>query len=572
MILVVTVVGWVLSAIRYGPVTATSRCFSTLRNGASDLVFLSPRRVGALAGLAIKESLRRWVLVAGGIFGLMILFAGWFLDPGSPNPAYLYLNFVLTSTSYLMLILVWLLSAMSLPVDFSNHTIQTLVTKPVRSSEIVLGRILGFTAVSTVLLVLMGVVSYFFVIRGLAHTHELPPLEKMQDVAGALPGQPPAKSGKTSTVQDHFHTVAVEPSGAIELQTAHGHTHRIETLEKDGNVTYKLGGAEGWLQARVPVYGQLRFLDRLGRPTPRGVNVGWEWDYKSFIQGGSSAAAIWTMDGITPERFPEGLLVEMDLSVFRSYKGQIERGIPGSLTLRNPKTKLYLELPVFEAKEYRMTRLHVPRRLETPEGKMVDLFRDLTDDGALEIQLRCEEPNQYFGVARNSLYLRARDASFVLNFAKGYLGIWMQMVLVITLGVFFSTFLSAPVALVSTLGVIIGGFAHQFLADLAAKKTYGGGPFESIYRILTQDNMTVELGPGLIVSVVKALDVVAAELMKVLAGVLPDFSRFDFTDYVANGFDIPGTLIAKYLCRTAAFVLPVFVAAYFCLKGRETAK
>ena len=45
------------------------------------------------------------MVVVFGVFILILLFAGWFLDPGSPDPARLYLVFVLTATSYLVLLL-----------------------------------------------------------------------------------------------------------------------------------------------------------------------------------------------------------------------------------------------------------------------------------------------------------------------------------------------------------------------------------------------------------------------------------------------------------------------------------
>ena len=56
-------------------------------------------------------------------------------------------------------------------------------------------------------------------------------------------------------------------------------------------------------------------------------------------------------------------------------------------------------------------------------------------------------------MAQADLYIRAADSSFDWNFCKGYLGIWLQMVLVISLGVIFSTFLSGPVALLATMFV-----------------------------------------------------------------------------------------------------------------------
>ena len=55
----------------------------------------------------------------------------------------------------------------------------------------------------------------------------------------------------------------------------------------------------------------------------------------------------------------------------------------------------------------------------------------VSDDGRLEIRLQCLEPQQYFGMAQADLYIRAADGSFAWNFCKGYLGIWLQMVLVI---------------------------------------------------------------------------------------------------------------------------------------------
>ena len=85
----------------------------TSRRGAS----------GRLARLAIQESIRRRVVVVFAVFILILLFAGWFLDPGSIDPARLYLDFVLTATSYLVLLLALFLSSLSLPADIKNHTI-----------------------------------------------------------------------------------------------------------------------------------------------------------------------------------------------------------------------------------------------------------------------------------------------------------------------------------------------------------------------------------------------------------------------------------------------------------------
>src|SRR5690349_13453272 len=69
------VVGYLIAAFRYGPVAGGSITLDVLRSGFWDLVRISPRRIGALAYLAIQESIRRKVLVGFLIFLLILLFA-----------------------------------------------------------------------------------------------------------------------------------------------------------------------------------------------------------------------------------------------------------------------------------------------------------------------------------------------------------------------------------------------------------------------------------------------------------------------------------------------------------------
>ncbi len=80
-------------------------------------------------------------MVVFAMFMLLLLLGGWFLDTGSENPAKLYMTFVLSATSILILLLSLFLSSFSLPTDFKNKTIYSVVTKPVRSSELVFGSI-----------------------------------------------------------------------------------------------------------------------------------------------------------------------------------------------------------------------------------------------------------------------------------------------------------------------------------------------------------------------------------------------------------------------------------------------
>jgi len=567
---IAAVVALILTVMRHGP-EAPLALAQGVKSAVTDLLFISPRRVFALARLAVYESIHRRVLVAFAVFILVLLFAGWYLDSGSRDLSRLYLSFVMTTTSYLVLILALFLSVFSLPTDIAQRTIHTIVTKPVRTTEIILGRILGFVATCTALLVVTGVISYVFVVRGLEHTHEIE-VESLE--AEADPGNvenPVVQRGKTTREQGHQHEVLVYADGTVQLTESQGHDHAAEATDASGT-QFRVGSPRGMLTARVPIYGQLQFFDRNGAASTKGVSVGDEWEYRSFIPGGTLAAAVWRFEGVTPKLFPEGLPVEMTIGVFRTHKGDIERSVQGALRVRNPRTGLTSASRFFSAREFYVGSEFIPRKLLDAEGRTLDLFDDLVENGMVEIELKCLDREQYFGMAQADLYLRATEASFAMNFAKGYVGIWLQMVLVVTVGVMFSTFLNGSVAMLATVATLLGGFFTNFIRELASGDQLGGGPTESLVRLVQQSNMIVDLNPGAATNVIKFSDRVFQFVLGGVAAVLPDFGRLSDVDYVANGYDIPWRLLMVHGFTALGFLLPVFLAGYFFFKSREVAR
>lgn len=572
---------WLVAAIGNGPLPAVLIVYRTTRSAVIDFVCLSPRRTFALAWLAIKESIRRRVVGVFALFVVLMLIGGWFLDPSSNNPAGLYIDAVLSTTTYLVLIMMIFLAALSLPKDIKDRTIYTIVTKPVRASEIIVGRVLGFTAIGTAFLVVTGLLNYVFVVRGLDHRHVVSLGELKPETVVAAAGEKSTNyTGKTSRVQQHRHKLSVEADGRATLETEHGHSHSLvvdparlaEAQDGKKEIRVETGAPQDMFHARVPVYGKLRFLDRSGKPSAKGVNVGDEWMHRSYIEGGSLAAAVWTFEGVTEDRFPDGLPVEMTLGVFRTHKGNIEKGVLASLSVANPATGQQIETRIFPSKEFVIDRHLLPRSLKTADGKKLDLFRDLVADGRVEIWLRCLDPAQYFGAAQSDMYLHARDSSFQLNFAKGNVGIWTQMVLLISVAVMFSAFLSAPVAWVATVAVLVGGMCLPFILEVAGHKQYGGGPAESLIRMLTQDNVLTDLQPGLRTTAAKMTDKVLEPVIGGVAALLPDIRRFDYANYVSSGFDVPPDLMAQHLVALLAYMAPLLVAAYLFLKTREVAQ
>jgi hypothetical protein len=578
--LFVSAAAWLVQAAVCGPLEAGDRVYRGVLTGLRDFAGTSPGRVWALARLAIQESIRRNVLVVLLLFAVVLLFAGWFLDPTNVDPGRLYLGFILGATSLLVCTVTLVLAVFSLPADIKSKAIQTVTTKPVRTGEIVMGRILGFGIVGTLLLAVMGVAGWVFVVRSVQHTHDLPTaaIQEVRDQDGGVTGF----EGRTGPARGHRHYVTLDAEGNGLAETFRGHRHAITARGQGDAVAYDVGPPEGILEARRPLRGRLRFLDREGRPADKGISVGAEWAYRQYIEGGTAAAAVWTFEGISEPAFPEGLPLEMTIRVFRTYKGTITEGIHGTIQLRNPSNQLRSEAFPIVAREFTIDEFWIPRTLNTvlADGSVrpADLYADFISDGRLEVWLQCLEPAQYYGVAQADFYLRAGEGSFALNYAKSCLGIWFAMLIVTALGVMFSTFLSAPVALVAALAVLLVGQFREFVVRMFTSQISGdasiapgGGPIESLYRIVTQTSITLELDPTPAVQAMKLADTVLLAPMRVAAGLFPSLATLGTSDFVAGGFDIPADLLAAHAAETLAYVTAFCVAGAFCLRAREVA-
>jgi hypothetical protein len=570
------VVGFLVALVRHGPLKAGDITYRVVVNGVSELFRTSPRRVWAIARLAVKESIRRRVIVALAIYVVLLLFAGWFLKTGYREPAKLFFSFVLVATTYLTLLIALLVSAFSLPQDFKSKTIYTVVTKPVRAGDIVLGRILGFTIVGTVLLAFMALFSAAFVYRMLDHTHaiDVANLENRYDSNGS----PIGKLGRTTANQGHRHEVEIYGDGTGRALSTNEHEHEITAREVGTQTVYTVSGPQGLFRARVPQYGTLRFLDRQGVQVARGISVGNEWNYRSFIEGGSQAAAIWTFGGIDASELRadaagQVLPLELIVRVFRTWKGDIEAGIQGSVQLQNPDTKLKSDLWTFTAKDASINTFDLPRKLNDADQNPIDLIDDLvTKDGRIDVIVQCLDSAQYFGFAQPDAFVRLPDGSPLWNFIKAQVSIWVQMVLVIAIAVTCSTLVNGPVALLFTLSFITLGFFQQFFIDVATGKQVGGGPVESLYRIITQMNQMSPLPENFGTQLMLAVDTVLKAGMQSLGYVLPDFRSFSTVGYVAYGFYIPMNQLFQDLTICLAYVTGLFVMGYFFLRTREVAK
>jgi hypothetical protein len=175
-------------------------------------------------------------------------------------------------------------------------------------------------------------------------------------------------------------------------------------------------------------------------------------------------------------------------------------------------------------------------------------------------------------MSESDLYLLASSGNFGFNYMKGLFGVWLQAMVLTAIGVFAGTFLSWPVALLTTIAFFIAGqLAFAFLVDFSRQAILGGGPFESLIRILTHDNQMSDLAPTAGVVLAKTLDSLVMPVMSMLVYLVPNFQALDVSNMVADGFMVTWRTIGLNTLLAVAYVLPFSFAGYLILKNREVA-
>lgn len=249
--------------------------------------------------------------------------------------------------------------------------------------------------------------------------------------------------------------------------------------------------------------------------------------------------------------------------------------------MKHPTKQIESNPIAFVIDEYEVDERILPLEIEGTDNnqtRMLKVFEDLVDEnGQLKIVIRCLDRSQYLGVTQSGVYLRPKENSFGWNLTKAYASIWLQMTMVIAFGVMFSTFLSGPVAMVATFACVLLGFSAEQIYDtrhfIDSGIERGGGPIESMVRLLKQDAMTTQLDVDTMAArVIKTVDAGIVYSLDAIATALPNLPKMVGTaEYAASGFDIFGALLLRHASATLGYCVLAFIISYFFLKSREIA-
>jgi hypothetical protein len=503
-----------------------------------DLFRLRFRRIWAIARLSFKEAIRLkilWLFFAVLLF--IMLFAGWFIDIESEKDQLKgYIDVISWATMFLLLVTGTFIAAFSIPADIRNNSVHTIVTKPVERFEIVLGRFLGYMVLMTLALFIMTGLSYFYVFR------------------------------------------------------------EIDTEARQQS-----------MRARVPVFGELSFIP------PSGLKVGREWLYRKYIAGGNRSPhrAIWTFTDLPTELADASrstVPCELTFDIFRTLKGEEGQGVFCSFYFSTPswntsqladfnqdrETEMrkpgmtaekvdamlaekygYYQIPSKVIVDYHTQQIDLPsglfRNALASTSKRATVAGD-TRPPLLTVSVKCESGGQYLGCARYDFYILAKERSFALNFFKGAIGLWLRLCIVIGLAVACSTYLSGVVAFLATSFVYLAGFFHHYVQSVASGTSPGGGPLESMVRLANRYNQVMALENTPVSQLAKGSDVAYRWILRLFTAAVPDVDRYDWSRYVAEGFNI-GALDVALLntVLVAGYLLPWAILGYYLIKIREIA-
>lgn len=524
-----TTLGTLVSFIQNGT-NAPRLLGGTFVRGFKDLFFLSFRRISAIARLTFMEAYRRKAFAVGVVFLGMIMFSGWFVGDSRNDSIAPYISTVVTPMWMMLVPMSLLVACWGIPADVKERSIHTVVTKPARRSEIVIGRIFGYGSVLTVLLVVVAVTNYFWLMG------QIP--ERLRD---QLVARVPVYGGLTF----------LDRQG---LQTAKG-----------------INVGDPW-EYRSYIEGQTE---------SRAIWTFYQLDVESLKKMPSLPLE---------QRFEAFRTIKGDVAAQTRFRITL---VNNATKLRVPIQQMFPVREFAEGGRDRVVEIphkinYRDSYKANSEEKVADLFADLVDTSdaeagaTLTVEIACVEPQQFIGVNPADLFVRMPDRSFAMNYVKAMSGIWLLVMLLVIMGTTFSTFVKGPVATILCCGLIVLGY--QLSGHLAYQQQLAGansavqgqaGPLEALYQLVTK---ATDLPDNLGTKAVRGTDNAAISTLYVTNMVVPDLTTFtteakDQTMHlgldISRGFDIPWSFMLYRLILVLSYFIPLVILGYFALQLRE---
>ncbi len=538
------------------------------------LLFEAEGPVWAIAKLSFKEAIRSRILWVFLILFLPFLFPSqWFRNIRPADELRETVGDISAVLAFLVLFPAVLLAAfLGIPSDIKNLNIYTVVSKPVERFEIVLGRFVGYVALMTLVLIGMTGVSLVLIMNtSLSEKAREETYKARVPVRGKL---------EFKSVQAQFRTEKRDFEGTnvgreFEYRKYIGGDPASPQRAIWSFVTIPPDLATA-ANDRVPVEFTFDVFKLTKGEQNKGVGVSFRFVTHNARQEQPTAAGDWPWVDREREKQYQERVKDLER---RGLNPEAAR--PGTPAWEEVN-KLAEEFGIFELRgksvfDYQVMGIEVPsgvfrNALQGDPGTVKDPVTGAeTPFPRFSVYVKCETPGQLLGMAEPDLYLLEYEQPFTLNFIKGMVGLWCWLCILVGLAVACSTYLSGVLSLLAATLIFIAGFFSDHLRDIAANRTVGGGPFESMSRLIKAEQPTAPKAETAGAQALTVLDRFAAWGFRRVEKLVPDLNAFDWSAFVAEGFNIRTEYLAVNLLMTFGYLLPWGILAYYLMKSREVA-
>ena len=205
-----------------------------------------------------------------------------------------------------------------------------------------------------------------------------------------------------------------------------------------------------------------------------------------------------------------------------------------------------------------------PPQLVYPESGQTVFFSvpaDAVKGGTFDVLVRSRTPGHTAELTRAGLEVVTGRHGFALNFLLAMLALWLLAILVSSVAVFASTFVSWPIAVTVTLILLLCNWAVTTLSD-----SLGAGAARGV----TAGFFTPDSDPAQQKVVEDVLDVLIKTVRR-FGDALPDIGAFGAGDYLQQGEAVPPALLGRAALVLVGFGVPLVVLAYIRLRNKEVA-
>ena len=394
------------------------------------------RSIWAVAANTIKQTLRMkvaliFVLLLAVLLPIMAFSATG--DNTLKGRLQTFVSYGLSLTSLLLCLLTVIVSVHTVTSDIEHRQIYTVITKPIRRFQFLLGKLLGVLSVGAGLLVLFSVLVYAIVIYAPHYFH---------------PSQAELIEAKNEFYTARKALVPPEPDVSKEVAEA------LQNLAASGDIEHVYAG-----MSPGQIVAQLTNLRRLAR---RSADVGhqllWEFDdVKPRDPNGSIFIRFKYQVSVTP---PDSQVYSRWLiGDYRAYKYGMEAGAPPEAMQRKDPVKTF-------------------REIEVPANVVAD-------DGYLAVAF-LNDPLNVTSVIfplEDGIKVLYKADTFTANFIRATLVIFSRMVFLACLGILTATFLSFPVAILLCIVIFFTATVSGFVIE---SFDYLSDDMEAVYSYTIQ--------------------------------------------------------------------------------------